>query len=278
MEFNMEKKFYNKRKIEAYVLGELSIIEKNEIENELQTNKLLQNKIEEIKENQKYFNKKFSYTDFKKDFDTRYKNINDMNNIDIKNRSFSINIRYLLPICATLLLIIFVLPKIITQQNDIINPKKNYTTRIKGENEFKNKTSYLKIFRKKNNKIELLKNLSNIKSGDLIQVSYFSKKNKYGIIISIDGNLNITEHFPKSNSTSTLLKTKQNTILPIAYILDDAPAYEYFLFLSSNKKINKQQILNTIKRQIKTPTFKKSKVLNLPKHIDIYNVNLIKVD
>ena len=182
--------------------------------------------------------------------------------------------RYLIPSLAILLLVVL-LPRLKDNKNENNIIKKRYETRIKGENQTPKADNYLQIYRKNQRKIDLLKNKSIAHEGDLIQLSYYAK-NKYGMIISIDGNLHITRHFPGYESQSLVLTNNKKIMLPIAYMLDEAPKYEIFLFITSNKKINQAKIISVIKKQLFKMNTSKKLNLNLPKSFKIYKFVLIK--
>ncbi len=271
----MKKNFLNKRKIEAYLLGELSSYEMKKMEERIKKDISLQNIIQELKEKNRVFFDRFPYKSFEQDFNSKYKNRVPSEEQAIKKKAFQLPIRLLVPLSfAVILFVIFFFPntnKKIADNTDI----KKYETRIKGDNKRMNNKNILFIYRKKNNKIDLLNDKTPALEGDLIQLAYFSK-NKYGMIFSIDGNSNITEHFPISKSSSYLLNKNKKTLLPIAYTLDDAPYYECFFFITSNKKLDKENISKKIISSLHSDNFPDNIKLNLPPENDITIITLIK--
>ncbi|MBQ0003712.1 MAG: hypothetical protein KBT21_09275 [Treponema sp.] len=94
----------------------------------------------------------------------------------------------------------------------------------------------LKLYKQDGGSAVLLNNGAKVKSGDVIQISYVAGKNDYGLIFSIDGNGNVTKHFP--DSTWKAAKLNHNMIevpLDFSYELDDAPNYECFVFVTGDK-------------------------------------------
>lgn len=104
--------------------------------------------------------------------------------------------------------------------------------RIKGQ---ENPMS-LKLYKKKGNTAEILSDKALAKEGETIQISYVPGTNKYGYIFSIDGNGNLTNHFPESGFKSKkLMLNASETLLDYSYTLDNAPDFESFIFVASDK-------------------------------------------
>jgi anti-sigma-K factor RskA len=101
----------------------------------------------------------------------------------------------------------------------------------------------LLIFRKTNEKVEMLKDGTQAKQGDLLQLGYVSAEEPYGMILSIDGRGNITLHFPSKKEGSTSLVLRKKSFLSNAIELDDAPAFERFFFITSECEIDVGDIL-----------------------------------
>jgi len=72
-------------------------------------------------------------------------------------------------------------------------------------------------------------------AGDRLQVSYISAGAHYGMVLSIDGRGTVTVHLPLSGTESAPLSKNGDTILGSSYALDDAPAYERFFLVTSDK-------------------------------------------
>lgn len=104
--------------------------------------------------------------------------------------------------------------------------------RVKGEA----KKQALKLYKQEGDGAVLLNNGAKVKSGDVIQISYVPGKNEYGIIFSIDGNGNVTKHFPDSTWKAAKLNQVMTEVpLDFSYELDDAPDYECFVFVTGDK-------------------------------------------
>jgi hypothetical protein len=75
--------------------------------------------------------------------------------------------------------------------------------------------------------------------GDVIQLGYTAAEARYGVIFSVDGRGTITWHLPAGFSGSPrsapALERSGRVMLPTAYELDDAPGFERFFFVSSDR-------------------------------------------
>jgi anti-sigma factor RsiW len=71
-------------------------------------------------------------------------------------------------------------------------------------------------------------------AGDVVQLSYVAAGRPYGAILSVDGRGAVTVHVPETGAQSVPLAASGTHALPRAYELDDAPAFERFLFITSD--------------------------------------------
>jgi anti-sigma factor RsiW len=71
-------------------------------------------------------------------------------------------------------------------------------------------------------------------AGDVVQVSYVAAGHPHGVILSVDGRGAVTLHVPETGEQSVPLAASGTHALPRAYELDDAPAFERFLFITSD--------------------------------------------
>jgi hypothetical protein len=107
----------------------------------------------------------------------------------------------------------------------------------------------LVAFRQAGDHAERLEADALVHEGDLLQLRYNAGGRHYGVIASLDGAGVVTLHFPASEdappeATEVAAKT---TTLPHAYALDDAPRFERFFILTSNKPIDVQQSLSALR-------------------------------
>jgi hypothetical protein len=80
-------------------------------------------------------------------------------------------------------------------------------------------------------------------AGDRIQVKYVAGGRLHGAILSIDGRGVVTLHFPADERGSTLLGQGGAVALDHSYELDDAPAFERFVFVTSDQSIRLADVL-----------------------------------
>ncbi|HUX13365.1 MAG TPA: hypothetical protein VMW87_10070 [Spirochaetia bacterium] len=96
------------------------------------------------------------------------------------------------------------------------------------------------IYKHAGNEAELLQNGDIVKAGDTLQLSYVSAGKKFGVILSIDGRGTITVHLPETSGgtasrQAAALESHGQTALPFAYQLDNAPRFERFFFVTSDR-------------------------------------------
>jgi hypothetical protein len=104
--------------------------------------------------------------------------------------------------------------------------------------------SELAIYLKGNQEI-MLPNQTVLGEGNTVQLAYTvpAESEHYGVIFSIDGRSVVTVHYPYRNGQSSLLVSGRRTFLSEAYILDDAPDHEVFVFVVSEEPLNVDQVL-----------------------------------
>lgn len=133
-----------------------------------------------------------------------------------------------------------------------LSEKKNYTeetipltqtqgVRLKGA--AKSIVPALTLYRQEGKEAEKLANGAKAEEGDVIQITYNAGQRKYGFIFSVDGNGNVTQHFPEEGWESAEL-SKESTEVPLdfSYELDDAPDFECFILVTSNKPFSLENI------------------------------------
>jgi hypothetical protein len=153
------------------------------------------------------------------------------------------------PAFAIALVLFFILFPFQKDRGDLTKPMTpSDGTRPKGEQTFDMTKPNLLIFRKKNDKVELLENRVKAKAGDLLQIAYITANEKYGVILSIDGYGTVTLHHPDRNDQSTILKDKKKVYLSSSYELDDAPGFERFFFITSMSEINVEDVIQKARK------------------------------
>jgi hypothetical protein len=135
----------------------------------------------------------------------------------------------------------------------------------------------LMVYRKQGSRAELLSDGSSVKAGDILQIAYLSAGRRYGVVISIDGAGAVTLHAPAdaSQSSELIAGSGQHT-LPLAYELDQAPAYERFFFIVSHKPIDPSAILSVARDFAKKSRNASQKPLPLAGEVEQYSLILVK--
>lgn len=130
------------------------------------------------------------------------------------------------------------------------------TERIKGD-------AAVVLERKLGTRAEALLSESKVSPGDTIQVSYRSGGWKHGVLVSLDGAGTVTLHFPDTAEGSTALQAEGVAVLH-AFELDDAPAFERFLFFTSNAPLDADAIVNRVESLGRAPNPAHAPVLAAP--------------
>ena len=154
------------------------------------------------------------------------------------------------------------------------------TERVKGTSSnsvVKQNKQSLHIYINKSDSPALLSNGDSVNAGDVIQLSYSITQAKYGMILSVDGNGVITQHYPMTGSPAALLESGDKEIdLGNAYELDDAPSFERFILVTSDNCFTdnafESEISKMNKEQAKTTDYKKY----FPQDAQITSILLLK--
>jgi hypothetical protein len=144
------------------------------------------------------------------------------------------------PVLAAALTLAFVWPFF---EKDAVSPPvngENSGIRLKGKPE-------LKIYRKAAAKPVKLESGALVENGVTLQIAIKPASATHVLIISVDGRGAATLHFPSDEHRSTSLRQGKTSFLRTrdygwtlsrAYQLDDAPSYERFFFVVSDKAID----------------------------------------
>jgi hypothetical protein len=102
--------------------------------------------------------------------------------------------------------------------------------------------------------------------GDLLQLTYSAGEGgRFGALLSIDGRGNVTLHWPEASAElAPRLSPKGEVKLPSAYELDDAPAFERFIFVSSENPFALSAVLQAAHALAARPADARVQRLALP--------------
>lgn len=137
----------------------------------------------------------------------------------------------------------------------------------------------LTVFRQAGDHAEHLDEDAVVRGGDAIQLRYSASGALYGVIASVDGAGTVTLHYPVDEDApalATALAAKP-TSLPNAYVLDDAPKFERFFFITSADPIEVPQTLAALHALAKSEESATAK-LELPAGQHQWSLRLRKPD
>jgi hypothetical protein len=113
------------------------------------------------------------------------------------------------------------------------------------ETRFKGSVPSLVLYRKLPSGAERLSEGSLARPGDTVQIAYWGVGGHYGVILSLDGRGVVTLHLPARGSEAVPLEAGHLIRLDSAYQLDDAPRWECFYFVTSDKPFQIDPILQS---------------------------------
>ena len=121
-----------------------------------------------------------------------------------------------------------VVPDAGAQAMDVAMAAQDDGTRIKGME------ARMEIWKKTGDSAVQMLNLDEAREGDEIQLRYSVPEKCFGLLFSMDGNGTVTMHMA-DGSQAVALEPGKMTTLPFAYKLDNAPKFEKFFLLTSQK-------------------------------------------
>ena len=121
-----------------------------------------------------------------------------------------------------------VVPDAGAQAMDVAMAAQDNGTRIKGMD------ARMEIWKKTGDSAVQMLNLDEAREGDEIQLRYSVPEKCFGLLFSMDGNGTVTMHMA-DGSQAVALEPGKMTTLPFAYKLDNAPKFEKFFLLTSQK-------------------------------------------
>ena len=82
------------------------------------------------------------------------------------------------------------------------------------------------VYHKTDGGTEILERETTLAAGDEIQIAYYARGRAFAAILSVDGRGTVTRHMPLHGSEALEIDTKDFSLLPYSYRLDDAPSFE----------------------------------------------------
>jgi hypothetical protein len=143
-------------------------------------------------------------------------------------------------------------------------------TEIKGQSE-------LHVYRHRASGDERLADGARAATGDLLQLAYRAPTDAFGALLSIDGRGHVTVHWPEPGADGPArLSAKGEVRLPSAYELDDAPAFERFIFVSSAAPFDMKTVLDAAEALAARPADARARRLALPANLNQLSLALEK--
>ena len=116
-----------------------------------------------------------------------------------------------------------------------------------GETRIKGLVPRLVLHRQVGDEAEPLQEPAQAGPQDVLQVSYVAAGAAHGAIASLDGRGVVTLHFPADPSGSTALAQQGAVRLAQAYELDDAPAFERFVFVTAAAPLDPARVQEALR-------------------------------
>jgi hypothetical protein len=133
----------------------------------------------------------------------------------------------------------------------------------------------LRVYRRSGQEQERLDQGAIVRPADLLQIAYVAKGYDHGVILSVDGRGGVTLHLPSEPGGSTALSLDGEQALGFSYELDDAPGFERFFLVTSEKPVDVQAVLQAATR-LAADGAARSDPLPLPDHLHQVSVLLAK--
>ncbi|MBN1648461.1 MAG: hypothetical protein JW874_10535 [Spirochaetales bacterium] len=150
----------------------------------------------------------------------------------------------------------------------------------KDENRIKGASPHLEIYRQEfdgaSTSSRILKEGETLHEYDRIQISYIAAGRKYGIIFSIDGSGYVSIYYPDSETQEPLLDTNGKVNLGYSLILDDAPLFEKYYFITSSREFSPEEIIIIAEDLARNPARVIKEKLDLPPGFEQHCVTFYK--
>lgn len=136
--------------------------------------------------------------------------------------------------------------------------------------------AYLTVYKQTATGAEALESGDAVGERNNLQIGYVAGTNRYGAILSIDGRGTVTLHYPVSAAADPSLEAGGEVLLPFSYALDDAPDFERFFFVVSEKPFSVNEVLEAARGFSAQPQKAKSQNLSLSKGLEQTSILLLK--
>lgn len=233
-------------KLERFILGELPKKELEALQARVRVDHDLQNRLSELKiQNDKYI--------ANIDLEALANRIHGKHRINISQKFTTKKLNWFsIPVTAiACMAILFIGIFVYTSNKSTLTDD-----RVKGGG------NRIELWQKKEGIVANILNNALLEKGDVIQIRIHPEKKCFGVVVSLDGRGTWTTHLPDSGSTSKAIKPGKDEFLDFAYQLDDAPNYEVFWLVTSDKTFNIDTLMNHFKQLNGSPVPPSSLPLN----------------
>lgn len=217
-------------KLERYLTGDLPEGEMNEIRELEKTDEVFARRVKMLREDNAAILRKMPFERLAEKMDARDCGAERKNNvIHFGFVKFAAAAALVLAVVSVALFSQReVVPDAGAQAMDVAMAAQDDGTRIKGMD------ARMEIWKKTGDSAVQMLNLDEAREGDEIQLRYSVPEKCFGLLFSMDGNGTVTMHMA-DGSQAVALEPGKMTTLPFAYKLDNAPKFEKFFLLTSQK-------------------------------------------
>lgn len=221
--------------LERYLLGELPPEKLHEIQQQEESDASLRSQLQKLRASNEEILSEYHPEFIKQRVSAA---------LPAQRRAKKFRLRYLaIPAGAALTAAVLVLLTPVTiQHQTIVSPGSPSAVSVPEQTRFKGDDTKLFLYKKSAHGPEQLFSGAKANEGEVLQLAYVTT-HRYGIIFSIDGRGTVTLHFPADETASTEL-AKGTVYLPSSYQLDDAPRFERFFFIASDRPFDPDKILS----------------------------------
>ena len=227
-------------KLERYILGELPQQQMEEIDRLRGEDPSIEKSIRSLEESNREILKAYDPGKMAAEITHKYERSEDAEKAPVRPpvKWYRTVLYPAAAVLTALFIFIFVQPLIITDA-PVEGPG---MVRLKGMK------PGLYVFRSTGDGPELMEANDIAHEGDLLQLGYIVKEDTHGVILSIDGRGVVTLHYPRQDGMSTKITANRKVMLETAYRLDDAPSFERFFMVTSDRPIGVEKILRAAKK------------------------------
>ncbi len=141
---------------------------------------------------------------------------------------------------------------------------------------YKGLSPQLHVYQKQGGEATHLDDGQVVKHGTVLQLGYLAAGKAYGVVMSLDGRGTVTEHWPERGNQAALLQKEGEVRLPFSYQLDDAPRFERFYLVVSDKTFSKEIVRDALQKMARQPQAQSSAELSLPEGLSLASFLVMK--